>query len=624
MIKKEILGFILTIVSFFAYGINVDVYPPNWWAGMKNESVQVMFYGTNISQYKINIQSASIKLNGTTALPNPNYLLVDFDLTNLEQAEKLKITFFNNNDRFVMYYDFLERKKGSSKRYGVTTQDLIYLIMPDRFSNGDPTNDVVEGMNEVTLNRDSMYYRHGGDLKGIQNHLDYFNDLGVTALWLNPILENNQPKASYHGYAITNHYKVDPRFGTNELFKNFVDSCHQNDIKVIQDVVYNHTGNEHWFIKDMPYKQWVHNLDTFGRTTYRATTLFDPYASKYDKDKFRNGWFDTHMPDLDFSTEYIRTFFIQNTIWWLEYANLDGLRIDTYAYPDQDFMNEWVRAIRKEYPKLLMFGETWVHGEGVQSFFAQNIFKFDKEQNSLDPIEVPEEAELPNVTDFQMYYAILNALNKEPGWNEGVSEIYYCLAQDYLYKNPKNHVTFLDNHDLSRFYSQVGNDFEKYKMGIGLLMTLRGIPQLYYGTEILMDGFSNPDGLVRQDFLGGWPEDKVNKFDEEQRTEMENSAYNYVKLLANYRKNSVVLQEGELMQFIPENGVYTFFRYRNEGTVMVMINTSNKKKFLNADKYDEMTKGFVNGEDIITGKGEKIRGEISIPPKTIKIIELKK
>ena len=237
---------------------------------------------------------------------------------------------------------------------------------------------------------------------------------------------------------------------------------------------------------------------------------------------------------------------------------------------------------------------------------------------------MPEEAELPNVTDFQMYYAILNALNKEPGWNEGVSEIYYCLAQDYLYKTPKNHVTFLDNHDLSRFYSQVGNDFEKYKMGIGLLMTLRGIQQLYYGTEILMDGFSNPDGLVRQDFPGGWPEDKVNKFDEEQRTEMENSAYNYVKLLANYRKNSVVLQEGELMQFIPENGVYTFFRYRKEGTVMVMINTSNKKKFLNADKYDEMTKGFVNGKDIITGKGEKIRGDISISPKTIKIIELKK
>jgi len=624
MIKKIFFAIFSLVFYSSLFGIDVNIYPPNWWAGMDNTNLQVMFYGPNISEYKINIQSQNIKLSGTTSLPNANYLLVDFDLSNLKEPEKLKITFFNKDDRFIIYYDFLERKQGSAKRYGVTSQDLIYLIMPDRFANGDKSNDVVKGMNEVSLNRDSMYLRHGGDIVGIQNHLNYFTDLGVTALWLNPVLENNQPKASYHGYAITDHYKVDPRLGTNEGYKNFVDSCHEKGIKVLQDVVYNHTGNEHWFIKDLPYKQWIHDIDTFGRTTYRATTLFDPYASEYDKDKFKNGWFDIHMPDLDFSTEYIRTYFIQNTIWWVEYADLDGLRVDTYAYPDQDFMNEWVRAMRKEYPKMLLFGETWVHGAGVQSFFAKNIFDFDVEQNALEPKELPEASELPNVTDFQMYYAINNALNKEPGWNTGVAEIYYCLAQDYLYKNPKKQVTFLDNHDLSRFYSVVGNDFDKYKMGIGLLMTLRGIPQLYYGTEILMDGFSNPDGLVRQDFPGGWSDDPINKFEEEGRTEMENKAYDFVKMLANYRKNSVVLQEGELMQFIPENGVYTFFRYRKEGTVMVIINTSEMKKMLNADKYKERTKGFINGEDIITGKGEKIRGEISIPAKTIKIIELKK
>lgn len=619
--------FYTAIALFFTLQVSaaqVDFFPPSWWVGMKNKDLQVMFYGDKISDYKLNIQSKQIKLAGTTVLPNPNYLLVNFDLTQLTEPEKLKLTFFKDNDRFIIYYDFFERQKGSAKRYGVTTQDLIYLIMPDRFANGDTTNDIVAGMLDSSLNRNEMYHRHGGDLLGIQNNLDYLVDLGATALWLNPVLENNQPKASYHGYAITNHYKIDPRFGTNLSYKNFVDSCHAKGLKVIQDVVYNHVGNEHWFIKDLPYKEWVHNVDTFGRTNFRATTLFDPYASDYDKKRFKNGWFDDHMPDLDFSTEYIKTYFIQNTIWWLEYANLDGLRIDTYAYPDQDFMNEWVDAVKFEYPKLLMFGETWVHGPGVQSFFAENIFTFEKEQNTLEPKEVPEKAKLPNVTDFQMYYAINNALNQNADWSKGISEIYYVLAQDYLYKNPKKHVIFLDNHDLSRFYSVVNQDLEKFKMGIALLFTLRGIPQIYYGTEILMQGLANPDGKVRQDFPGGWPTDNVNKFTEEGRTALENEAFNYVKKLANYRKNSVVLKEGELKQFIPENGVYTFFRYRKEGTIMVMINTSNEKKFINTDKYAEMTDGWVNGLDIVSGEGQKIRGEVSIPPKTIRVIELKK
>lgn len=630
--NKNTMRRILTIVTFsFIFSLiataqesKVEVFPPNWWAGMKSKNLQVMFYGKDISTYKINIQSKQVKLAGSSTFPNPNYLIIDFDLSNLKEAEKTKMTFFNESDRFVMYYEFEERKLGSAKRYGVTQQDLIYLLMPDRFANGDTTNDVVVGMNETELDRSHMFKRHGGDLAGVEKHLDYFADLGVTALWMNPVMENNQPKASYHGYAITNHYKVDPRIGTNEQFKNFVDSCHAKGLKVLQDVVYNHVGNEHWFIKDLPYEKWVHDIDSFGRTNYRATTLFDPYASPKEKDQFRYGWFDDHMPDLDFSTEYIRNYFIYNTIWWLEYANLDGLRIDTYAYPDQDFMNDWVKAVKKEYPKLLLFGETWVHGTGVQTYFAQNIYQYQKEFNFLEAPEPLQDAELPNITDFQMNYAINNALNNPAEWSKGVSEIYYVLAQDYLYKNPEKHVIFLDNHDVSRFYSVVNKDMEKFKMGIGLLMTLRGIPQLYYGTEILLDGTADPDGKVRQDFPGGWPNDPINKFVDSNRTELENEAFNYIKALANYRKNSVVLKEGLTMQYTPKDGVYTFFRYRKEGTVMIMINPTEKMVVVDANRFEERTDGFTLGKNIVTGKGEKIKGYVNMPAKTIKIIELLK
>lgn len=620
---KLILRFITFILYSFPLFVTAQqadfrIDPPHWWSGMKNDRVQLWVYGKNISNYKLNIQSKQITLDGTTKLPNPNYLLVDLDLSNLTKPEKLKMVFFTDEDRFVKYYEFKERKKYSSKRYGVTPHDLIYLIMPDRFANGDTTNDRVEGMLEQSLNRNKMYDRHGGDLQGIEDHLDYLEELGVTALWLNPVLENDQPKTSYHGYAITDHYQVDPRLGTNEQYKSLIEKMHDRRMLMIQDFVFNHTGNEHWMIKDLPYEQWVHDIDTFGRTNYRATMLFDPYAVESEKNSFHSGWFDSHMPDLNFKTEFIRTYFIQNTIWWIEYAELDGLRIDTYAYPDQDFMNEWAQAIRKEYPKLLIFGETWVHGPGVQNYFMRNRFDFS-DNDGL------QEAELPNVTDFQMYYAFNNTLTKPFGWSEGVSEIFYVLAQDYMIENPEKNVIFLDNHDLSRFYSMVGEDLEKYKMGIGLLLTMRGIPQLYYGTEILMKNFSDPDGKVREDFPGGWPGDPVNKFAEEGRTDLENEAFSYVKQLANYRKNSVVLKNGQLSHYEPKDGIYVYFRYyEEENPIMVVVNTNDELKTVNPDRFYERIGSNTEGHDVVTGKVYSLQDDyIGVKGNTVLIMELK-
>ena len=606
--------FLVSINFNLAQGVQID--PPNWWAGMKETNLQLMVYAPNISSYKLNIQSHNIKLRGTTTLPNPNYLLIDLDLTNLSNTEKLKMVFFSDNDRQVVYYDFKERKQGSAKRYGVTQQDFMYLIMPDRFANGDTSNDVVEGMNETILDRNQMYKRHGGDLKGITNNLEYLDDLGVTALWINPVLENNQPEFSYHGYAITDHYKVDARLGTNEQYKEMVETCHRRQMKVVADMVFNHLGNEHWLYKDLPYEQWVHEYDSFPKSNYRAATVFDPHASKHDRDMFFKGWFDTHMPDLNFSTEYIRKYFIQNSIWWMEYANLDGIRIDTYAYPGQDFMNEWVKAIRKEYPRVLLFGETWVNQPGVQAYFQKNRFGFTEKG-------AWKNAQLSNVTDFQVYFAIKNALTKPSGWSNGLAEIYYVLTQDYMVEKPEKNVIFLDNHDLSRFYGIVEKDMRKFKIGVGLLMTLRGIPQWYYGSEILMSGLSNPDGLVREDFPGGWQEDQVNKFTEEGRSVEENEAFNYLKSLANYRKDSPVLQEGDLMQFTPEPDQYVYFRFmKKRGSVMVVVNTSEETKELKLDRYQERLDGFIGGIDVVTGKDSRFDENLKLEPMSIKILEL--
>ena len=590
------------------------VEPNFWWVGMNNPALQLVVHGDKIAERDVSLDYPGVTLKEVHKVDNPNYLFLDLQIAPGTKPGKFPITFSKKGKKKLSYQYELKARNNSPERItGVTNEDFVYLIMPDRFANGNKANDVVKGMQETTLNRDSMYYRHGGDIQGIINNLDYLQDLGVTALWLNPVLENDQPRTSYHGYANTENYKIDPRYGTNELYRQLGDELQKRDMKLIKDLVHNHVGSQHWTIKDMPTKDWVHQWPEYTKTNYKDQVLFDPYAAEVDKKQMTDGWFDSHMPDMNHDNPFVRNYITQSHIWWIEYAGLDGFRLDTYAYNDLDYMAEWGKAIKEEYPQLTFFGETWVHGVPNQVYFTQG-----------NTVNQGFDTQLQGVTDFQTLWGINEALNGKFGWNDGVNKLYTALASDYQYQDPTRNVVFLDNHDLSRFYSVVGEDINKFKSGIAWLLTTRGIPQLYYGTEILMKNFSDPDGKVREDFKGGWAEDKVNKFTATGRTEQENEAFNYVKKLANYRKQNEVLQTGKLMQYVPEDAVYVYFRYNDDKTVMVVMNTAEEEKSIKTSRFNERMQGFSKAQNIVTDQVLDTAKSITIPAKTTLVLELKK
>jgi glycosidase len=427
------------------------------------------------------------------------------------------------------------------------------------------------------------------------------------------LLTNDQPKTSYHGYANTENYRIDPRYGTNELYKKLIDEMHKRGMKMVKDLVHNHVGSNHWTVLDLPSKDWLNQWSTFTRTTYREQTHFDPYASAADKKQMVKGWFDFHMPDPNQQNPYVRNYITQSHIWWVEYAGVDAFRLDTYAYNDLDYMAEWAKAIKAEYPNLNSFGETWVQGVPSQTYFTEGNVVNQGFDSGLD-----------GVTDFQALWGINEALNGKFGWTDGVVRLYNTLAYDYQYKDATKNVVFLDNHDLNRFYSVVNEDFSKYKSGIAWVRTTRGIPQFYYGNEILMTGTTTPDGKVRLDFKGGWPEDKVNKFTAAGRTEKENEAFNYVRKLANYRKNNEVLQTGKMMQFVPQDGVYVYFRYNADKTVMMLMNGEEKEVTVSTARFAERTSGFTQAVNVATDEVLADISQIKIPAKTTLVLELKK
>lgn len=590
------------------------VEPAFWWVGMNNPKLQLVVHGNNIASREVKLNYAGVSLTQVHKVENPNYLFLDLQVSTDAKPGKFNIEFLGKNQKKLSYaYELKARDKSPNRIMGVTNKDFIYLIMPDRFANGDKRNDVIKGMQETALNRDSMYYRHGGDIQGIINHLDYLQDLGVTALWLNPVLENDQPKTSYHGYANTENYKIDPRFGDNALYKKLVDESHARGIKVIKDLVHNHFGSQHWILKDMPSKDWVHNWPVLTKSSFKDQVLFDSYASEIDRKIMTDGWFDGHMPDLNQKNPFVRNYITQSHIWWIEYSGLDGFRLDTYAYNDAEYMAEWAKLIKAEYPRLTFFAETWVHGIPNQAFFTQG-----------NTINRGFDTELPGVTDFQTLWGINETLNGKFGWNEGVNKLYTTIASDFMYQDATRNVVFLDNHDLSRFYSVIGEDFDDYKSGIAWLLTTRGIPQLYYGTEILMKNFSNPDGLVREDFKGGWAGDKENKFTAQGRTAKENEAFNFVRTLANYRKNNEVLQTGKLMQYVPENGIYVYFRYNQDKTVMVIMNTNDTASELPLKRFNERMDGFSKALNVVSSEKINSLETINIPAKTTWVLELQK
>jgi len=615
--RKTLVVVLLACISLYVSAQEVEVYPPHWWIGMKNPHLQLMLHQKDIGlNATVSSNNGDVVVQSSTPGDNPNYLFVDLGIMKYTKAGVVKLTVKNTatNKSTVVNYELKERRKGNGKTYaqGVNSSDFIYMLMPDRFSNGDESNDHVAGMKDQSLNRDSIYDRHGGDLQGIMNHLDYLQSMGATALWMTPVIENDMKHRTEHGYAFTNHYKVDPRLGGDNAYKALSDALHKRGMKLIQDAVYNHIGSNHFTVIDPPFKNWLHNWPTYTNTTYKDQPLMDPYAAEIDKKRMSDGWFTRQMPDLNQDNLYVSNFLIQHALWSVEEFGVDGWRIDTYIYNDLEFMNRCNKALMEEYPNITMFGETWVHGTVNQAYFTVNN------------LNIPFKSNLTGVTDFQLnMYGINPALTQNFGWTEGVNKLYNTLSNDFLYKNPMNNVIFLDNHDMSRFYTQVNEDMVKLQSGLAWLFTCRGIPQLYYGTEVLMKGSSSPhDGNVRLDFPGGWKNDTKNAFTQQGLTAQEKDLQDYVKRLGNYRKNSSAIKTGKLMQYLPDDGLYVYFRYDANQTVMCVMNTSDKDKEVNLDNYEERTAGFTKATDIINNAS--LGKTFTVPSKHTVVAELGK
>ena len=602
--KKIFISYFLLLSSCFIYAQigDIKLYPTHWWPGMKWNKVQVMVHGDKIADKFPMIKmgpggvklGTGVNLTKINRVENPNYIFLDLVIDASAKPGKFTFPFLKD---IKLEYELKARRSGRGTTFaqGVTSKDLMYLIMPDRFSNGDPSNDRIAGMRDQSLNRDTVFNRHGGDLKGIQDRLDYLSSLGVTTLWLNPVIENDMPSRTEHGYAFTDHYKIDRRLGGEKAYKDLVNAMHAKGMKMVQDAVYNHVGLYHFTVQDMPMKDWLNQWLQYTNTTYKDQAMFDPYASAIDRKKMEDGWFTQQMPDLNHRNPYVSNYLIQHAIWTVEEFGIDGWRIDTYAYNDLPFMNRCNKALMDEYPKLTMFGETWVHGVPNQSYFTENNYN------------IPFKSNLQATTDFQTLWGITDALTKDFGWTDGVNRLYTTLAQDFVYKDPTRQVIFLDNHDLTRFFTVINEDVTKYKTALTWLLTSRGIPQLYYGAEIATAGRTSPnDGYVRLDFPGGWKEDKVNKFSAEGRTKKDDSIYNHLSALANYRKNSSALTTGKFMQYVPDDGIYVYFRYDNKQSIMIVMNTAKTEKKINVNKYEERVNGFSKMKNIITGETESL------------------
>ena len=620
---KKIFSIFLSSIFIFllvlpkeSFCQNVAAYPSNWWVGMKNPKLQLMLYGENVARFtKAAINWTGVKVDKISKVENKNYLFVDLTILKTAKQGKFKILMSGSTGSEEIMFELKPRRPGNGTAFaqGVTSKDFIYLLMPDRFSNGDPSNDRIDGMRDQSLNRDDVTARHGGDLQGVINHLDYLKDLGVTAVWMTPVLENDMPNRTEHGYAFTNHYHIEPRFGGAESYRKLSEELHHRGMKLIQDAVYNHVGLYHFTVQDPPMKDWLHQWPSFTQTTYKDQTVFDPHAAPSDTKKMVDGWFTRQMPDMNESNPYVANYLIQHAIWCVEEFGVDGWRIDTYAYNDLPFMNRCNGALLAEYPKLTMFGETWVHGVPNQSYFCENNY------------DIPFKSNLQATTDFQcLFYGIQPAINEKFGWTEGVNKLYTTASQDFVYKDPMREVIFLDNHDLNRFYSVVEEDTTKYKMGLAWLLTFRGIPQIYYGDEILMTGITNPDGNVRRDFKGGWPGDTENKFTKAGRTEKEDNIFQYVKRFANFRKSSSAITTGKMTQYVPVDGVYVYFRYNNNQTVMCVMNTNDSASTVDLARFAERIKDFTKAYDVATGVTFSLEPKLTVGGKYLLVMELKK
>ncbi len=595
---------------------DLKIEPPHWYAHMPTTSLQLMMHGEDLGNYRASIEQEGITIVKQVVGDSNNYLFVYLEISPDVDPGQLNFSLSGGKDYKSFSYELKERASNSSRNQGFNSTDVIYLLMPDRFANGDPSNDTIEGMLEPAR-RDDPSGRHGGDIKGVQDHLDYIKELGMTAVWLTPVFENDQTPEykAYHGYAATDMYKIDRRFGSNEEFVAFVEACHEKGLKVIMDMIHNHIGDQHWWMKDLPFNNWVHDQTVYGNTSYRGTVASDPYASQHDFDRLVKGWFVDEMPDLDQRNEQLADYLIQNTLWWIEYSGIDGIRMDTYVYPYKEYMARWAKETIEAYPDFNIVGESWVETVAHESFWQEDK---EGENDGYDSY-------LPSVTDFQIHFAVRDAFNSNFGWETGLMKLYYALSQDRLYSDPMKNVIFLDNHDIWRIFSILGENPDHLKMAYAYLMTTRGIPQVYYGTELAFPAGPSEwgDGAKRAEMPGGWEGDERSVFTSAGRTDAENDMHGFVSTITNWRKTSEAIHEGKLIHYVPENNVYVYFRYTDNDRVMVIMNMNDEPVTISRDKHIQLLRGFTKGQSITENRSYDVSKDFEVPGKTTTVLELK-
>lgn len=609
---RKTLFLLLILMQTYLSGFSVEISriePPCWWTDMKNSELQIMIYGKDIADSQVDFQYEGVALKEIVRPENPNYLFLYLELGQEVKPGIINFSFTKGKKKLIKTYE-LKPRASSLGAQGFDSSDVLYLIMPDRFANGDSSNDIWD---KVPVERNEAFGRHGGDFAGILKHLDYIQDLSVTAIWLNPVLENKMPRGSYHGYAITDFYKVDPRFGSNEDYCRLIETLHKKDMKIIMDMIFNHCGSRHWWMGDFPFSDWLNHQDGFVPTSHDLYSVMDPYAPESERKRMLDGWFVPDMPDLNQRNPHLATYLIQNSIWWIESARIDGIRHDTHPYADFDFLAKWCKAIEDEYPGFNIVGESWYIDSAPLAWWQRNS-KINGQQTNLKTT---------------MDFSLMNACEKAFGFNSSdrnpLRAIYEVIAQDFIYNDPENILIFLDNHDTSRFFKVGETDLKRFKQALAFLFTTRGIPQMYYGTEILMSGEKKDgDGNLRKDFPGGWPVDTINQFEKSGRNAMQNEAWDYLRKLLQWRKNNTTISEGKLLHYAPDyqHECYVYARIDNGKTVLVVLNGSNKEQTLPINRYREVIKNHTSGKDIITSQIIDLKKDMTILPKDVWILEL--
>ena len=588
-----------------------SIEPPFWWSGMNSPKLQLMVHGDNIRDAVPSIDYAGVTIDSIARLDSKNYQFLYLNVSPQAQPGTMTIVFKNGKKSVKVPYEL--KKRDGIMPDAFSSEDVLYLIMPDRFADGNSDNNTLKELNfPVSVDRNDPNARHGGDLKGIENNLDYIESLGVTAIWLNPVLENDMPGGAYHGYATTDYYRVDPRFGTNDEYRNLIAESHKRGIKVVMDMIFNHSGSSHPWIDDLPSKDWLNYPDGDKLTNFRLSTINDPYASDYDRTRSVKGWFVPSMPDLNQENPHMMRYLIQNSIWWIEYSKIDGIRMDTYPYADMAPMAQWIADVQKEYPGYNIVGEAW-YGDVAGTAYWQRGSRLNKQG---DP-------NLPTVMDFPTMIIATQAFHENTlEYGQGLNKIYNRLSLDYLYENPKNVLTFLDNHDTDRFLLTEPQNLGSWKQGVAFLLTTRGIPQIYYGTELLMHGDKKKtDGDVRKDVPGGFPGDTINAFSKEGRTSLQNEAIDFLSKVATWRKGNKVISEGTLKHFMPENGMYVYERRLGDKRAVVIMNGTDRQLSVDMSIYKEILPTGSTLKDVITGEEFTITPEIHFAPRALYILE---